>query len=361
MRQKKRILVCPLDWGLGHATRCIPIIRLLLQEKQEVIIAGSGRSFLLLQQEFPDLEFVDLPGYDIRYSKNAMALQMFFSIPKILNGIKKEHKSLQEIVHQKKIDIVISDNRFGLYSSVAKTVFITHQLLIKSPLGEYVLHRINLRYIKKFNYCWIPDIGGEKSLSGDLTHLYPLPDNSSFIGLLSRFNNQPPSPSHIPLKNKYDVAVIISGPEPQRSIFEDIIIKQAAGLSLNFLIIRGVTEQMPLLETKKNLDIISHLNSADMKVAIQSASVIVSRSGYSTLMDLAVLGKKAILVPTPGQTEQEYLAERCLKNKLAYFEHQSNFNLKRALEVGKDFEGLASFSIYSVPSKLNSAVDVILH
>ena len=148
MRQKKRILICPLDWGLGHATRCIPVIHLLLQKKQEVLIAGSGRSLLLLKQEFPDQEFIDLPGYDIRYSKTVMAIQLFFSIPKILKGIKREHELVEDIIQQKKIDVVISDNRFGLWSNHATTVFITHQLLIKSPLGEYILHRINLHYIK---------------------------------------------------------------------------------------------------------------------------------------------------------------------------------------------------------------------
>lgn len=360
MRQKKRILVCPLDWGLGHATRCIPIIRLLLQKKQEVLIAGSGRSFLLLKQEFPNLEFINLPGYDIRYSKSAMAIQMFFSIPRILKGIKKEHELLEEIIQQKKIDVVLSDNRFGLWNTKVKTVFITHQLMIKSPLGEYVLHRINLNYIKKFNICWIPDFEDETNLSGDLTHFYPAPENAVFIGPLSRFYNDTSSLPSLPLKENYDVMVIISGPEPQRSIFEDIILKQASSIPLNFIIVRGITEEASILETKENLDVISHLNAADMKAAIQSASVVVARSGYSTLMDLAVLGRKVILIPTPGQTEQEYLAELCQKKKWAYVESQSNFNLKRALEKSNDYKGLAKEFSDTLQTKLNAAIEVIL-
>ncbi|HET6225470.1 MAG TPA: glycosyltransferase [Bacteroidia bacterium] len=360
MRQKKRILVCPLDWGLGHATRCIPIIQLLLQKDAEVLIAGSGRSLLLLKQEFPQLEFIDLPGYEITYAKGSLALQLFFSIPKILKGIKKEHELLEEVIHQKKIDIVISDNRFGLWSNQIKTVFITHQLLIKSPLGEYVLHRINLNYIKKHTTCWIPDFEDEPNLSGDLTHTYALPENAVFIGPLSRFSSAlPVASSTIILKKAYDVLVIISGPEPQRSIFEELILKQAATLPLNFLLVRGVTEKAAILERKGNIDSVSHLPSSEIKTVIESAGIVVSRSGYSTLMDLVVLRKRAIFVPTPGQTEQEYLAERCLKNGTAYFEHQSEFDLKRALEKGKDYKGFEK-PVADIFLKLQQQLELLL-
>ena len=181
---------------------------------------------------------------------------------------------------------------------------------------------------------------GRNNLSGDLTHAYSLPDNAFFIGLLSRFYLEPPPPSfQLPLKKKYDVMVIISGPEPQRSIFEELILKQAQTIPLNFLIVKGITEQIPKLETTDNLDIVSHLPTAEMRSAILSASIIVSRSGYSTLMDLAALNKRAAFVPTPGQTEQEYLAERCMKKGISYYEDQSNFNLKNVLEKGKMYSG----------------------
>jgi predicted glycosyltransferase len=329
---------------LGHATRCIPIIQLLLQQNAAVLIAGSGRSALLLQQEFPKLEFIDLPGYDIQYSKKAMTLNMFLSIPKILKGIKREHELLEEIVKEKKIDIVISDNRFGLWSTVAKTVFITHQLLIKAPLGEYVLHTINLRYIKKFTECWIPDQAKPPYLSGDLSHQYTLPTNASYIGFLSRFTAElSDTPTSIVLKKAYDVMIVLSGPEPQRSLFEELIVKQASALPLNFLLVRGITEEPVHLETKNNLDVVSHLNAAAMKAAMLASTLIVSRSGYSTLMDLVALKRKALFVPTPGQTEQEYLAVRCKKNKYAYFETQTEFNLERALTQSKLYAGFLDF------------------
>jgi uncharacterized protein (TIGR00661 family) len=344
MQQKKRILVCPLDWGLGHATRCIPVIQLLLQKNMEVLIGGSGRSLALLKKEFPHLSFIDLPGYEIQYANGSLAWKLFFSTPKIFKAIKKEHAVVKKIILEKKIDLVISDNRFGLWSKQAKTVFITHQLLIKAPIGERLLSRINRYYIKKFTECWIPDIAGTANLSGDLSHPYPFPPNAFYVGILSRFHSLSKTAVNpaFPLKRAYGVLVIISGPEPQRSIFEKIILEQAIQLPLNFLIVRGITEVAQTVETKNNLDIVSHLTAAEMKEAVLSSSVIVSRSGYSTIMDLAVLKKKAIFIPTPGQTEQEYLAQRCMKGGFAYTETQMVFNLKRAIaevEAYKGFEG----------------------
>jgi UDP-N-acetylglucosamine transferase subunit ALG13 len=344
MPQKKRILICPLDWGLGHATRCIPVIQLLLQKNADVLIAGSGRSLALLKKEFPNLIAIDLPGYDIQYTNGSLALKIFFSTPKIFKAINREHEELEKIIGEKKIDLVISDNRFGLWNKQVKTIFITHQLYIKAPIGERLLYRINRYYIHKFTECWIPDVSGSANLSGDLSHPYPMPGNAFFIGTLSRFRSMPSSiiNSTFPLKKVYDVLVILSGPEPQRSIFEQIILDQASRIPLNFLIVRGVTEVPQTMQTKNNLDIISHLTAAEMKEAILSSSIIVSRSGYSTIMDLAVLKKKAIFVPTPGQTEQEYLAQRCMKAGFAYTETQGTFDLKRALaevEVYKGFEG----------------------
>lgn len=359
MLQKKRILICPLDWGLGHATRCIPIIELLLKKNAEVLIAGNGRSLSLLKIEFPSLTFIDLPGYDINYTEGSMILKMLFSSPRIFKGIKTEHKRLKKIISENKIDVVISDNRFGLWNKQIKTIFITHQLLIKSPIAERLLYRINRHYIRKFTECWIPDNEGKDNLSGELSHPYPIPLNAFYIGLLSRFihNSSQTSLPVLELKKLYDVMVIISGPEPQRSIFEKLILNQAQHIPINFLVVRGITEDIPKLERKGNLDIVSHLSRDRMQNAILSSSLIISRSGYSTIMDLAVLKKKAIFIPTPGQTEQEYLAIRCMNKRVAYFQTQKKFNLKTALEECKKYDGFSDHN----DSKLEERVDLILN
>jgi hypothetical protein len=190
VKTKKRILVCPLDWGLGHATRCIPVIHELQKQGAEVVIAADKRPLELLKQEFPQLQFIVFPGYDIAYPENgSMVLKMAFSIPKILRKISEEKKFLKDIVSKEKIDGVISDNRYGLGITDVPSILILHQLMIKSPFGESILHQITLNYVKQFSFCWVPDFAGENNLSGDLAHQYPLPNNARFVGALSRFSS----------------------------------------------------------------------------------------------------------------------------------------------------------------------------
>ncbi|HEY4799415.1 MAG TPA: glycosyltransferase family protein, partial [Bacteroidia bacterium] len=231
-----RILIAPLDWGLGHATRCIPIISYLTEKKCEVIIAADGRALQLLRNEpaCRAASFVELPGYNISYPKNgSMAVKMAAQIPKILSGIKKEHKQLKKIIREKKIDAVISDNRFGLWSKDVPCVFITHQLMVKSPFGENLIHKLNKNYISKYSDCWIPDVAGENNLSGDLSHKFPLSSNAKFIGALSRMSRDASSPE----MGDHDLLAILSGPEPQRTLFEKKILEQARGCDFKILVV----------------------------------------------------------------------------------------------------------------------------
>jgi uncharacterized protein (TIGR00661 family) len=353
MQQPKRILVCPLDWGLGHATRCIPIIRLLIQKGAEVIIAADGRPLELLKLEFPHLKYIDFPGYNISYpDKGSMSLKMILSVPKIIKGIKREHSELKKIVAEYKIDVVISDNRYGCYSDKAKNIFITHQLMIKAPLGESYLHRMVLNYIRNYNQCWIPDFEAYGNLSGDLSHKYSLPENTFFVGPLSRFNNLDDSKSSV----HYDLTAIISGPEPQRSHFEKLLLKQISASNLKALIVLGKPEQK-IITDKENIKIVSHLTAEEMKKAILNSRVVLARSGYSTIMDLAVLGKKVIFIPTPGQTEQEYLADLLKKQKIAFSMKQKNMDLQKALKESEKYQG---FSIHDTKDSLNERIDAIL-
>jgi spore coat polysaccharide biosynthesis predicted glycosyltransferase SpsG len=275
-----------------------------------------------------------------------MVLKMFFSIFSILKGIKEEHALLQQIIKQHKIDVVISDNRFGLWSKSSKTIFITHQLMIKAPFGVKWLYRINLKYMNKFNECWIPDEEGSKNLSGDLSHKYPLPKNAFFIGLLSRFNLEKKEDGHLigstVISIKYDVMVIISGPEPQRTVFEKIILEQLLKEKVKALVVRGVTEteEEKIIKTNFNhLVIVSHLKANEMRQAILQSDLIIARSGYSTIMDMAALGKKIFFIPTNGQTEQEYLAQLLMYKGIAYMQSQTEFDLTKGLLESKKYKG----------------------
>lgn len=334
MTTKKNILICPLNWGLGHASRIIPIVDLLLKQNQNVIIAADGHPLELLKKKFPTLKFISFPSFNIKYSKNkSQVLKLFFSLPKILLGIRKEHQQLKKIIKNENVDIVISDNRYGLWNKNIYSVFITHQIMVKTPryikFLEYPAFLISKWFILNFDKCWVPDYAGEKNLSGDLSHKYKLPKNVNFIGHLSRFDNMPTLTNNN--EKNIDLLVILSGPEPQRTILEDIIVKQAIDTNYNVEIIAGKPQFNDSLETNKNIKIISHLETGKMLDKINSSKIILSRAGYSTIMDFVSLNKNAVLIPTPGQTEQEYLAKYLSHKELFYFVKQENLNIKKVI------------------------------
>ena len=362
MQKQKRILICPLDWGLGHATRCIPIIRLLLKKNAKVIIAADGRPLELLKQEFPELQFIQLKGYSINYpASDAMILKMLFSLPKIMKGIKEEHTQLEKIIDEYNIDIVISDNRYGCWNKKVKSVFITHQLMIKAPFGENILHRKVLNFIKNYDECWIPDYAGLQNLSGDLAHKNPIPENTYFIGPLSRFDSKNAlsvSKETINSEAKsFDIMAIISGPEPQRGMLKYMLMQKLQETNYRCLIICGETESKWEIELNENLSMKSHLGADEMQEAILNSKLILARSGYSTIMDLAMLGKKVIFIPTPGQTEQEYLAKLFSERMIAYSQSQSAFQLEKAIEASKNYKG---FEIIETSGEFEKRIEQLL-
>ena len=224
----KKVLICPLNWGLGHASRIIPIINELIQHKFNILIGADGYALELLKQEFPALNFIKFPSFKITYGKRkSLVFKIILQIPKIIFGILKEHLELKRIISQYSIDLVISDNRYGLWNKKITSIFITHQIGIKLPGSlrflEPGIYKLNKQVISRYNQCWIPDYEDSRyNLTGDLTHKYKLPDNTKFIGPLSRFAKYSEIKPNI--KNyKYDLIVILSGPEPQRTIFEEYI------------------------------------------------------------------------------------------------------------------------------------------
>jgi len=307
-----KILVCPLNWGLGHATRCIPIIQKLLAEKNEVIIAADGSPLQLLRQEFPSLRWIEFPSYKVQYSsKNSQIATILKWLPFILYGIVKEHYWLKKIIAQEHFDKVISDNRFGLWNRKIHSIYITHQLMIKMPRNnkmlEWIAWKLHRFIIQNYNECWIPDTENAPGLSGDLAHKYPLPNNAKFIGPISRFQNLP----YIPSQKKFEVVVIVSGLEPQRTLFEQKMIQLHKENSYQTLIIQGQPQQKITTQKIGNITLISHLPAIEMASLLKNADKIFARSGYSTIMDLFTLNclSKAVFFPTPGQTEQIYLSE----------------------------------------------------
>lgn len=331
------VLVAPLDWGLGHVTRCIPIIKQLKQRNCSVLIAASGAGASLLKKEFPNERFIDIVGYNIQYSKYKYGLafkmlQQFFSIQR---KIQQEHQWLGKIIEEYGIQAVISDNRFGLYSEKVPCVFITHQLQIAAPFSflEKIIQTINYRYIDQFLSCWVPDNASENNIAGKLSHPKKKPKIPvSYIGPLVRFEQKKTLPI------EFDICIMLSGPEPQRSILENILLQQLHSVNKTIVLIRGLPNAEEPLVTSENVAVYNHLAEEDLLTTLLQSELIVCRSGYTTVMELLYLQKKMILIPTPGQTEQEYLAKHLRDQRFCICFDQQEFSLINAVAQAKKFD-----------------------
>lgn len=331
MNKQKSILICPLNWGIGHASRCVPIIRCLQQMNHRVVVAADLKPLALLQSVFPEIEFIRFPGYEPNYSKsNMMVLKMMKEAPAIIRSFKNDIIKLDEIIQQKKIDGVISDNRFGASTKKIPSVFITHQLFIQTPellkFTKPIINYLNFNYIKKFNEVWIPDFEKEPNLSGNLSHGNLTGLNVKYIGPLSRFSENDNEQTE-KTKKIYDLLVMLSGPEPQRSLLETLILNQLKNTKIKTIIIRGLPGEQNVPVCYENLTMINHVNQNELLTLISQSEQIVARAGYSTIMDFIALKRKAVLIPTPGQTEQLYLAEYLGKYDNFTFIQQKDFKV----------------------------------
>jgi len=342
MGMRKTVLITPLNWGLGHATRMVPVIEHLVQRNARVLVAADKRPLEFLKLRFPHIEFIRFPGYEPRYPNNSMiAIHIALSLPLMWQHSRKAHRLLQEIVAEYKVDIVISDNRFECYSAHTYNVFISHQLQIQTKGWQHIfkpfINKLNYSYIKRYDELWIPDVkDAEKNLSGKLSHVSKFPvSNYHFIGPLSRFESNYGKIQH----DNIDLLVILSGPEPQRSILADLITKQVYKSQLKTTIIQGKPEENKTTR-EENITFISHADDTHMAMLIQSAEMIISRPGYTTIMDLCMFGKKAIFIPTPGQTEQAYLAKKMTLEGYCFYENQQSFDLERSYSAAEKFPGL---------------------
>lgn len=357
----KKVLVAPLNWGLGHATRCMPIIEALRAQKAEVYLASDGVALDLLRAEYPDLPTFELPSYNIRYFSRHFTWTLLLQMPKIIRACWLENRWLRRFVAEKNIDIVISDNRFGCFSAQTTNIFMTHQVNIVTPQkwAAPLVRWVNYYFIQKFDQCWIPDYAHAPNLSGSLSHgRLPQKVAIRYLGALSRLKK-------IAMPEKYAAIAVISGPEPQRSHFERKV-RAAFETSIaehrrhqmpppQYCLVRGTTA--PSSEVAEGYEVADFLTKTALNRRIAESACLICRSGYSTLMDLVVVEKPALLVPTPGQTEQEYLAETLVGQGLFVAQSQAAFNadsLKLPLAKGlkaQDFHP-ENYSLAEIVSEL---------
>ncbi len=359
-KRPEKILFAILDWGLGHATRSMPLIQKYKDKGAKITIAGSGKSLQFLQERFPDCSSILLNDSRLRYGKRNSIFTWFRILWAMFLNFRMERWFVQQL-KTTDFDRIISDNRYGFFHPEIYSVFISHQYRIKLPKGfqlfSRIIWRISDNLISRFDEFWIPDEKGSNSLSGALSQSCTL-EKAKFIGYLSRFN--------LPLEestkdfSKYEVLLILSGLEPQRSILLKLIAAKMEDLGKKTLII-GAREKKNLL-TDNNTKQLSkcrkefchfvfnqnitktcitntipvryifcqyvwHLDDANFTEAVKQIPYIIARSGYSTVMDLSVLERKALLVPTPNQSEQEYLAK--------YLAQNHNFTYCRQKDIEK--------------------------
>ncbi len=336
MNAAKTILVAPLNWGMGHATRCIPIIRELKEHGFEVVLGSDGVALALLQKEFPKLECVELPSYHIEYAKKGKYFKwkLLKNSPKMMKAIKEERKQVKALVKSGRIDGIISDNRLGVYHKKVPSVFVTHQLKVLTGTTTWLSTKAHHQFIRKFDECWVPDVAGTPNLSGKLGHPKKRSKNIHYLGPLSRLESKV-------LPKKYDLMIILSGPEPQRTLLEERLSEEAKHFDGNVLFIRGKMAAKQEQFTNLNLDVYNFMTSSQLERAFNESDLVLCRSGYTTLMDLAKLGKKAFFIPTPGQFEQVYLAKRMKKLRLAPFCEQDEFKIEKLQEVAS-YQGLSN-------------------
>lgn len=329
---RKRILVAPLDWGLGHATRCVPIIEYLLQQNQQVLLAGAGESLAFLRATFPELPSRSMPAYQVQYSRGKRQLaKILQQVPRLWRVIRAEHRLLAQWVAAHTIDAVISDNRYGLWHPRISTVCICHQisplLRVRPHIAEPLVARAHGWHLDRFGAVWIPD-SEEAQLAGRLAHGVSLPKQHQYIGPLSRFRAADFRPT--PPPGRHWLA-ILSGPEPQRSMLEAEIYRQFRQLgTATMTLVRGKPGGIAPLPPQPGMTIHSFLKGEELLREIERAHIVVSRSGYSSLMDYAALGlKQLLLIPTPGQTEQEYLAHVWQAQGRAWVQSQDQLALAK--------------------------------
>jgi len=307
-----KILIAPLNWGLGHATRCVPLVRQYQNEGYEVVLGGDGDSLVWLKRYFPDLRAIELASLELHYSKRKSQVgAMLLALPRLVRFALEDEARLNQLLTFEPFDMIISDNRFGLHTSRTRCVYMTHQVWIRLPRFwrwiEPLTAALHKRIYNRFDEVWVPDYPNvNKNLSGILGHPKHVSENVRYIGPLSRFTDSP-----IHQFTPYKTLAVLSGLEPQRTIFEKQLIERLLKEGEPALIVQGKMKEPFTKIRHGNLDLVPYLDDDDLVAAMRSADRIICRSGYSTIMDLDRLGllHKAEFIPTPGQSEQEYLAK----------------------------------------------------
>jgi uncharacterized protein (TIGR00661 family) len=356
----KNIFIAPLNWGLGHATRNLPLIRKFMANNFKIIIAATGRSKDLLMKEVPDCIFVDFPDYPIKYPRSRFFVTRFMLIifPQMLLSMWKEKRMLIKLHKQYNFDLIISDNRFSLTLKDVPSYLISHQLRYKLPWPiqkmEWLPEFFNYSHFRKYDKIIIPDSDGQKSLTGELSHnLRYLPDDKLYYaGIITDL----PEENKIE-KQSIDYFIIISGPEPQRTKLEKLIFQQIGDLKGRIIVALGIPEKNYKIRMGDAL-FFTYMSRMEISHYLRKARFIISRPGYTTVMEMIELKKRGLFIPTPGQIEQEYLAAYFMENGWSYAASQYGLNIIESVEIAQTYSGFPG-RFAKADENLNKLFDLI--
>lgn len=315
-----------------------------------MVLGSDGKALQILRSEFPHLAHIELPSYGSNYTSNVFALNILKQLPAMARAIRQEQKMLPDLIRKHNLSAIISDNRFGLYSNSVPSVIITHQVEI--PIGIPGLHwfgnRINHYFLKKFRNIWVPDFKGDFNLSGSMSHGTAIDYRLQYLGPISRMKSGD-------FSTRYELLIVLSGTEPQRTTLEHILLRQLASLPYKTLLVQGITSRKERIVCSPKLEMVTYMTGAELNQAMLESGLIISRSGYTTILDLAFLGKKALLIPTPGQREQEMLADHFDNLGIFYGVSQKQLNLFHDIPLAMEFSG------FDINSRSESSMDSIVY
>jgi len=333
-----RVLFAVSAWGLGHATRDLVLIRALLSAGHQVSILSTGRALRLLRGELgAACNYINLPDIPIPLSRKALAfyVKMTLSLPMVFWTFQREHQFVHRLCRTQRFDRIVSDSRYGVFMKRIPSFYVVHSLRQIVPgrpkLIELMIERIQYRMFAGARKLIIPD-QEENGLAGDLCHdvtFFPR-DRLEYIGVLSSVRRREVQPD-------VDYFISVSGAEPQRSIFEEMVLAQARGLKGRVVIALGKPDIPLTVEDDGRLAVYSFMDRRQQEEMMNRARLVVSRSGYTTLMELAELGKRALLVPTVGQSEQEYLGEYHERLGTMHAVNQNHLSLVRDVDVAEGY------------------------
>lgn len=324
MAGSPKIILSALDWGLGHTTRIIPVARELALRNVHIVLAGTRKQLQVWSEDLPGHSQIELPGYGVRYGKRLPASwHVLRQFPRLLSVIKTEHKLISQAVAELGIQAIISDNRYGVYAPKIPCVMVMHQFVppISGPgrLLQPILWKGHQAFLQPFQEIWVPDHQQQSSLAQSMR--FPSIDKPvRYLGWTSRLSGiVPQAPDFLPPDMPApDLLCLLSGPEPQRSLLEEVILNQLPIPGKTCWVVQGLPGHNRLPRSIPGGVLIPYLDAPALKFWLPKAHTVLSRSGYSTLMDLASLGiRHIVLVPTPGQPEQIQLATMLQRQKRA--------------------------------------------